>query len=389
MSLRVAALLTHPVQYYSPWLARLAEATDLMVYYAHRQCGEGQAAAGFGVAFDWDVPLLEGYRHRFLENVATRPGLARFGGCDTPEIAPILRAERYDALLLFGWNKKSLMQGWLGALRSNTPVFVRLDSQYAAQRSPLKRMLKRLIYPPLLSWSADYLSPGARTDDYLRRHGVAAARIYRLPHMIDTERFSAGAAAARISGSAETRRASWGAERGDFVFLYVGKLVPKKRPELLLAAFRAAGLRAARLVFVGDGPLRAALETEADGDPRVHFAGFVNQAELPEVYAAADCLVLPSNAEETWGLVVNEAQACGLPAIVSVEAGSAPELIEDGRTGWTLRSPDPTALAALLRTAADARLAGADAIAARSAASSFAEGVRRMVEIVQARQRHG
>jgi glycosyltransferase involved in cell wall biosynthesis len=389
MILRIAALLTHPVQYYSPWLARLGAYTDLMVYYAHRQCAQGQAAAGFGVEFDWDVPLLDGYQHRFLANVSARPGLAHFGGCDTPEIASILRAERYDALLLFGWNKKSLLQGWLGALRSRTPVFVRLDSQYHAQRSPVKRVLKRLIYPPLLSWTGDYLSPGARTDDYLRRHGVPLERIHRMPHMVDTERFAGRSTAARADGSAEMRRADWGAERGDFVFLFVGKLIPKKRPELLLAAFRAAGLRGARVVFVGEGPLRAELEAEAAGDQRVHFAGFVNQAELPEVYAAADCLVLPSNAEETWGLVVNEAQACGLPAIVSQEAGSAPELIEDGLTGWILRTADPMALATLLRTAAEARLAGADAIAVKSAASSFAEGVRRIVDIVQEKRRHG
>jgi glycosyltransferase involved in cell wall biosynthesis len=75
------------------------------------------------------------------------------------------------------------------------------------------------------------------------------------------------------------------------------------------------------------------------------FIGFLNQSEIVRAYVAADCLVLPSDAGETWGLVVNEAMACGLPAIVSDQVGCGPDLIHEGETGATFPMGDVTALA--------------------------------------------
>ena len=80
----------------------------------------------------------------------------------------------------------------------------------------------------------------------------------------------------------------------------------------------------------------------------VTFTGFLNQTEIPAAYAAADCLVLPSDHRETWGLVVNEAMACGLPAIVSDQVGCGPDLIEPGQTGAIFPSGNWEALAQTL-----------------------------------------
>jgi glycosyltransferase involved in cell wall biosynthesis len=89
-------------------------------------------------------------------------------------------------------------------------------------------------------------------------------------------------------------------------------------------------------VFVGSGIMEAELKTAAkELKVDAHFEGFKNQTELPLCYAASDVVVLPSDAGETWGLVVNEAMACGRPAIVSNAVGCAPDLIEEGQTGFT------------------------------------------------------
>ena len=77
----------------------------------------------------------------------------------------------------------------------------------------------------------------------------------------------------------------------------------------------------------------------------VSFAGFLNQTEMPRAYAAADCLVLPSDYGETWGLVVNEAMACGLPAIVSDRVGCGPDLVMEGKTGFVFSFGDAESLA--------------------------------------------
>src|SRR5439155_13127928 len=99
---RLGLLSTHPIQYYSPWYRALSRESriDLTVYYAHRQTAQGQAEAGFGVPFEWDVPLLNGYRHQFLRNVARRPNVFDYWGCDTAEVAGVIARDRYDACLV-------------------------------------------------------------------------------------------------------------------------------------------------------------------------------------------------------------------------------------------------------------------------------------------------
>ena len=139
------------------------------------------------------------------------------------------------------------------------------------------------------------------------------------------------------------------------MFLFTGKLIGRKRPLDLIAA--AAKNRAAgnsHVILVGDGAL---LETcrnaiAANKLTNVHLVGFKNQSELPAYYATADVLVLPSE-YETWGLVVNEAMACGLPCIVSDACGAAADMILEGKTGFTYPMGDVPRLAELMMFMAD------------------------------------
>jgi len=80
----------------------------------------------------------------------------------------------------------------------------------------------------------------------------------------------------------------------------------------------------------------------------VTFTGFVNQSKICDMYAIADCIVLASNEDETWGLVVNEAMACGIPAIVSNRCGCADDLIRNGVTGYTFEYKDIAHLSDLM-----------------------------------------
>jgi glycosyltransferase involved in cell wall biosynthesis len=392
----LAILVTHPIQYYSPWFARLARRIPLKVFYAHRQDAQGQAKAGFQVGFDWDVPLLEGYEHQFLRNASRRPGLDSFWGCDTPDISAILRGGHFGAALLFGWNKKSYLQGWRAARGVGIPVLVRLDSQLGKPRwGRMGQFAKSVLYSAVLPRAADYLSPGRRTDEYLAAYEVPPARIHRLPHMVDVERFARGATNARFTGAAAAFRAQNGAAAGDFIYLFTGKMIAKKRPDLLLEAFRRLSAvplgegRRALLWMAGAGPMEEQLRIQAAG-LSCTFLGFVNQSQLPCVYAAADCLVLPSDRGETWGLVVNEAFACGTPAIVSQEAGCAPELVRDGKTGWLMLRDEPDHLAGVMATAAaSSGSLSRESISRFAECFSFESGCDRFTEILDAAARNG
>jgi glycosyltransferase involved in cell wall biosynthesis len=87
--------------------------------------------------------------------------------------------------------------------------------------------------------------------------------------------------------------------------------------------------------------------------PDVHFAGFLNQGELPEAYAAADVFVLPSRLHETWGLVVNEAMNFALPVVVSDKVGCAADLVRNGANGFVVEHDVTGALAQAIETLVD------------------------------------
>lgn len=343
--LRLGVLASHPIQYQSPIFRELARRCELRVFYAHRQPPQGQADAGFGVAFEWDVDLLSGFEHRFLANRSRRPGTDRFMGCDTPEIADAIARGGFDAFLVMGWNLRSYWQAVRACRRAGVPVMVRGDSQLLTPRSPVRQWAKRMIYPVALRRFDRLLYVGQRNRDYLLHYGVPAQRLHFSPHCVDNDRFAAAA------GPRDAARDKWGLEPGTPVIVFAGKLVDSKRPRDVLLALRrlhAQGV-AAQVLFAGDGPLAPALRQEcALQRLPVRFAGFVNQAALPVAYAAADVLVLPSSGAETWGLVVNEALACGVPAVVSDAVGCGPDLIVPGVTGATYPVGDIEALAGAL-----------------------------------------
>ncbi|HLJ69260.1 MAG TPA: glycosyltransferase family 4 protein [Chloroflexota bacterium] len=348
---RVCIVATHPIQYQSPWFrAMAAEADfDLLVLFAHVASPREQGAAGFSVDFDWDVPLLEGFAYRILQNVSRRPGVGSFSGLDTPEIGRVIEQGHFDAVIVLGWSHKSDWQA-IGACRSaGTPVMVRGDSHLRTPRRPIRRVAKQLTHRLFIPRFDACLAVGTWSEEYFAAHGARRERIFRVPHAIDEPRFERDAA--RFGPLRETLRESWGFGPGQLIYLFAGKLIARKRP---LEFIRAVGLaarqndRVAGLV-VGDGPLRGACEAAVRrlGAP-VRFAGFLNQSQIAAAYVASDALVLTSDGHETWGLVANEAMFCGRPCVVSDAVGSGPDLIRAGCTGEVFSQGDVPALSSLL-----------------------------------------
>jgi glycosyltransferase involved in cell wall biosynthesis len=208
------------------------------------------------------------------------------------------------------------------------------------------------LLPGIFSLADGVFAPSTRTVQYVHRLGIHRP-VYLTPYVVDTDFFRERAAA---SDRGMTRR-TWGVPEDAFVALFVGKLVKWKRPgDLLEAIARVRGIWG---VFAGDGPLRGILEARAARlgvSDRVRFLGFKQQTELPQVYAAADVLVLPSE-YEAFGVVVNEMFASGHPAVVSQACGSAGDLVRDGETGFVVQVGDVRGYAeALDRLAGDRHL---------------------------------
>lgn len=334
--MRIGFLVSHPIQYFAPLFRELAKQCDLTVFYAHRQTAEQQARAGFDVAFEWDVDLLSGYHSKFLRNVARTPSTDRFFGCDTPEIAGEIASGSFDGFVVPGWALRAYWQAVLACRRAGVPVFVRGDSQLVGPRSGAVRLAKAVAFRGVLRRFDGFLYVGQRNREYLKHYGAPSQRLFFSPHCVDNDAFRAASEA--------TRRTLTPARH----VLFVGKLIERKRPfDLLQAAARlAAEGRPVDVAFAGSGDQQDALAAAAAASGvRAHFHGFVNQSELPGIYAAADVIVLPSDGRETWGLVVNEAMACGVPAVVSDAVGCGPDLVEPGLTGAVFPLGNVAALA--------------------------------------------
>jgi glycosyltransferase involved in cell wall biosynthesis len=150
-----------------------------------------------------------------------------------------------------------------------------------------------------------------------------------------------------------------GGERGD-EFLYVGRLVSYKRPDLVVEAFAELPHR---LLVVGDGHLAAKLRARAT--PNVRFLGETSDDRLRELYRSARALVYP--AEEDFGIAMAEAQACGTP-VIALAAGGGPDIVEPGVTGWLVERQDADSVRNAVRQAAET---GLDPRAIRSRAERF------------------
>jgi glycosyltransferase involved in cell wall biosynthesis len=200
---------------------------------------------------------------------------------------------------------------------------------------------------------ARFVVPGKASFEYLRSLGSPEASILTAPNAVDNSLFATRAEDTRAH-AAEFREKLGLPSR---FILFVGRLVPEKGIFDLLEAYAKleSGLRSqVALVFAGDGGSREALSQQAKRitPGMICLPGFAQREDLAGLYALAETFVLPTHSDP-WGLVVNEAMACGLPIIVSSVAGCSADLVEDGWNGYVVPPRDSRklslAIGALLR----------------------------------------
>ncbi|CAG0958960.1 GDP-mannose-dependent alpha-(1-6)-phosphatidylinositol monomannoside mannosyltransferase [Geobacteraceae bacterium] len=326
--MKLGVVTTHPIQYMAPWFRALAAdpALELEVIY-FRELNALQQGAGFGRAFQWDVPLRQGYASRVLgaaAGIAAVPRLLLRLRCAVCDIRP-------DAVLVTGWNEPGLaaaypLMKWLGV-----PVILRGDSNALRLRSAMTKLMHRM----LLGFVSVAVVVGKANRQFYLDNGVRPDQLFEGAHYVESERMLAMAQAQAQERSGLRRENGFADE--DFVFSFVGKHVPFKRPMLLVEAAALARQRGlpVKLLFAGSGELTDALQRRAaELNVPAHFTGFLNQTEMWQAYVPADAFVLPSTNGETWGLVTNEAMLFGLPVIVSDQVGCGPDLVVEGETGY-------------------------------------------------------
>jgi glycosyltransferase involved in cell wall biosynthesis len=273
----------------------------------------------------------------------------RFGGYNlllNRRLKAALRQAAPEVIVCGGYNYLASWQAlrWSDTNRVPFILWVESTDRDFRSRNPLTEFLKRKF----MNRCQAFVVPGRSSFQYVKNHGAREQDIFTAPNAVDTELFSGKAAAAR-KDDARLRSALGLPPR---FFLFVGRLVKEKGVFDLLAAYGklSSELRSeVGLVLVGEGSAQAELVRRAcEVNPgKVQFAGFVHRDQLAGYYALADAFVFPS-LSDPWGLVVNEAMACGLPVIASDAAGCTVDLVQDNWNGRIVRHGDVEQLASAM-----------------------------------------
>jgi glycosyltransferase involved in cell wall biosynthesis len=342
---RIAFIVTHPIQYYVPLYKHLAlhEEIDLKVFFTWHQGGVPIFDSGFKRPISWDIPLLEGYESELVNNIATEPGSNRFFGIQNPTLLESVLRWQPDVVHVTGWAFSSHLAVLYELYRLGMPTLFRGDSHLLDQQGwGVRWALKQALLSAIYRWPSAFLVTGSANRSYYKAFGVPDAKLYHCPHSIDVGRFSEPDA--EYEGQAAAWRRNLGIDERQSVLLFAGKFEEKKCPVELMRAVLACKNRRIVLVLVGGGKLQRVIEDIAAQAPmQFRVLPFQNQLRMPVVYRLADIFVLPSAFNETWGLAVNEALACGRPVLVSNRVGCAQDVVDE-TCGYVFDFHNPNAL---------------------------------------------
>lgn len=346
-NIRLAYLVSHPIQYQAPLLKLIANQNKiklLTIFRSDLSVGEFFDNE-FGVSMKWDTPLTEGYDHIFLKSLGSGTKFSFFSPFNYG-LMQILLKRRIDVLWVHGWGSLFQVYAIFMARILGIKVLIRGESNLYTSvvkgwKSPLKKLFLRFLFRAVNGC----LAIGSLNKDFYRHYGVTDSKIFLVPYVVDNKFFQKKSYLSpqdilKLSLSIdldETRK----------IILFASKMIGRKRAiDLLRAYFLLTShyqmSSMPYLLFIGDGDERDGLEEIAKSHASkdlIKFLGFKNQTELPKFLALCDVFVLPSE-DEPWGLIVNEAMNAGRPIIVSDQVGCASDLIRNGVNGYIFKTGD-------------------------------------------------
>jgi glycosyltransferase involved in cell wall biosynthesis len=251
-----------------------------------------------------------------------------------------------EAIVCGGYNYLASWQSMRWARKNKVPFILWAESTNRDLRGgswAIEFLKKRFVKD-----CSAFVVPGKSSFQFVMSYGARERDVFIAPNAVDTEFFAGRAALVREDATKHRQEM----QLPPRFFLFVGRLVPEKGVFDLLEAYGRLPpeVRAAvDLVVVGEGTARAELARRAVHikPGQLHCAGFIHREQLADYYALAEVLVFPSHTDP-WGLVVNEAMACGLPVISSNAAGCTADLVHDHWNGWVVRRGDVAQIASAM-----------------------------------------
>lgn len=373
---KVVVILPHPTPYRSPMLQSALDIAGfkLEVWY----CEDGNPERPWDPnAFRGNASItLPGWRYK------VRGRYLRWN----PSVWARLEKTKPDLVLVGGYSDPTMLLAVVWCILKRRHYGFIWESHLLNPRPWWLVALKWVPLRLLIGRTTVNLPTGTAARECLIYYGADPSAMFYFPNTCDVDEMGRRVTVLRQRRPELVKRLGL---EDRVTVLFMGRLVRAKNPETLIRAWMLVERRGvnAQLVLVGDGPLRRALEhyVVSNGLRRVIFAGFVEPTRTTEFYAAADVFVLPST-YETWGAVVTEAMAAGLPVITTRWVGSAVDLVRDGENGYVLETVTPDTVAHAILT-----LIEQPSLRARMGARSrelvtpwgFSEGTRNFLKAVQ------
>ena len=285
-----------------------------------------------------------------------------------------------DSVAILGWGNRDALCALEWAAGNGVPVITMSESQIIDEvRSSWKEAIKR----QLVGCFSAGLAGGTSHAAYLVELGLPADTVFLGYDVVDNNFFANGAQKVRES-EGKDENASGLPEN---FFLASARFIGKKNLSRLVEAYaryRHLTLPSEpwSLVLLGDGPLRETIESQISAlglHDNVVLPGFKQYLELPAYYGRARAFIHASTAEQ-WGLVVNEAMACGLPVLVSNRCGCAADLVKDGVNGFTFDPFNVEEMAKCMAKLSSSDRAGFSGMAAASLRIVAEWGPKRFAE---------
>lgn len=367
---KLAYFISHPIQYQAPLLRLISKDSEieLKVYFFSDFSLRGYQDPGFRTTVKWDVPLIGGYDHQFLNCLGSKQWCSWWKQPIATNIYQVLKKGKFDVVWVHGWSWLCSLQVIIAAEQLGIPIFMRGESSGIEEpRNPVKANIKRFFLSWLFQKVEAFLYIGTHNRRFYEGYGISPDRLFFVPYAIDNNFFQQKALQARAKR--EALREALNLSVGRPIILFAAKLTDVKRPKDLLAAYKLLSPDGVQepepyLLFVGDGILRSELEEKAQqtGWSSIRFLGFRNQSEIPAIYDLCDLFVLPSGFEP-WGLAINEVMNAGKALVVSDRVGCAVDLIRDRENGRIFPTGDIEGLKeSLMWGLANTEIAGAKSL---------------------------
>lgn len=319
-----------------PFFERLSShpSIDLFVYFCSKTVKERKDV--------WDIPMSDKFDYSVLSGITLESySIIYLIYHINPYIIPKLIKEKYDAVIIGGCSDFTTQAAFITSKLLKTPIILWSEgiksSQWPGGIKSAQSLLVKAVSPlrKYITRKVDAIVvPGTMSRDFYIGEGAQPEKVFIAPDALDNEMFTQQSS--KFKKEKESIKRELGI-RNKKVILYVGQLIERKGVRYLIEAYDELkkDYGDACLVIIGDGPLRNELEgiCVKENIKDVHFTGNKSQIELPKYYSIADFFVLPT-LEDIWGLVVNEAMACGLPVISTKAAGCAVDLIIPGENGF-------------------------------------------------------